>query len=657
MSVAPVTQLWEIDGNVHSLEGYGFGSRYPVATLSLRGRAMESSDIEALDALLLETVLETGCGGEENREPDDPFCATIQWIVGAVYRLQKTADLPVYERGGLLEQDGERARIFIPVVAGGGKAVLELLKNILELIDCRLDGKPPHKTLKRLALVVAEIRKSVQKGSNVRFFVQAAFDMGMPFRELPSRLVQYGQGMRGRWMHSSFSEETSLISARTARNKMHATAILRRAGIPVPEHKMADTEGRAERIAEQFGYPVVIKPADLDGGVGVSAGLQNRGELVRAFNQARRASRSILVEKHVEGRDYRITVFRGEVVSAVERVPGGVTGDGRHTVRELLERLNAEPLRGAGRNAQLKQVAWDNEAIALLEEAGLEANSVPVEGRFVRLRRTANLATGGTPVRVLDRMHPDNRRLAVRAARILRLDIAGIDLLMPDIGRSWREAGGVVCEVNAQPSLGGQTVGGTLYAPILRALVPAGGRIPVVLVLGADASVSIVRAVETALLEKGITVGCRDADGVRIGGDAVRDGYVEPLDAGEMFVIDNSVEAIVLAVDDDSVLFTGLPFARFDMLVLAGTKLGASERSGGNAGEDSMREVLRLVLPACDGRVAPLEGAEAAVDGCHGLTPGVCEAPVSRPQAIENIVSKVGEMLAADENAASASVT
>lgn len=649
MSVAPVKQLWEIDGNVRSLDGYGFGSRYPVAVLSLRGEALESGDLDALDALLLEAVEELESAGERP-EPEDAFHATVRWIVDSVYRLQKTADLPVYERGDVLESDGAHARVFIPMVAGGVKAVLELLRNIAELMDCRAEGKAPHKPLKRLAQIVAEIRKSVQKGSNVRFFVQAAYDMGMPFRELPSRLVQYGQGEAGRWMHSSFSEETSLIAARTARNKMYATAILRRAGIPVPDHKMADTEARAERIAEQFGYPVVVKPADLDGGVGVSAGLQNRSELARAFNQARRASRSILVEKHVEGRDYRVTVFRGEVVSAVERVPGGVSGDGRHTVRELLELLNAEPLRGAGRNAQLKEVTWDNEAIALLEEAGLKANSVPGEGQFVRLRRTANLATGGTPVRVLEQMHPDNRRLAVRAASILRLDIAGVDLLMPDIGRSWRETGGVVCEVNAQPSLGGQTVGGTLYAPILRALVPGDGRIPVVVVVGAGASVPIVRALETALLEKGITVGCRDADGVRIGGEAVRDGYIEPFEAGEMFVIDNSVEAIVLGVDDDSVLFTGLPTARFDLLVLAGKKLDASERSGGDVGEGSMREVLQLVLPGCDGRVLCLEGAETLAGYRLAPAPAVREETLSSSSAVETIVSSVPELRSLHKN-------
>ena len=158
--------------------------------------------------------------------------------------------------------------------------------------------------------------------------------------------------------------------------------------------------------------------------------------------------------RNISGRDYRLNVFNGELIWAIERVPGGVTGDGKSSITKLVELLNSDPLRGEGTHAPLKQLNLDDEARQLLRQYSRDENSVPAEGEFVRLRRNANVATGGTPVSVFDQIHPDNKLLAIRAAAALRLDLAGVDLLIPDIGQSWKLGGAAVCEVNSQPNLG-----------------------------------------------------------------------------------------------------------------------------------------------------------------------------------------------------------
>ncbi len=631
---------WRLEGNALVLKGFGFGSRYPVVVATVRGVALSGKQLEELAGLLYRhlPILKNSVQ-QYSPEAEHAFRSDLQWMLGTVHRMQMIAGQPVYECGRILSIDRDFSKVLLPATARSEKPLLDMLRLLLELMDCQVQAKNPHKHLKRVVQLISDLQKNNPQPSNIKFFIHAAFKAGVPFQELAGQVFQYGQGKRGRLMLSSFSDATPVIASTLSRNKIFTATILSLAGIPVPDHRPANTLDTALAAAHQLGYPVVVKPADLDGGVGVAAGLQSPEELTTAFRSTLEKSRNILVEKHVEGRDYRVTVFQGEVVSAVERVPGGVTGNGRHTVRELVEQLNADPLRGTGRLAQLQRLTWDNEAVTLLKQARLEPNSIPESGRFVRLRRAANLATGGVPVGVIDRIHPDNRLLAVRAAGILRLDIAGVDLLMPDISRSWRETGGVVCEVNSQPSLGGQTLGGTLYTLILGKMVSGNGRIPAAVVLGSAPSCTLVRDLETRLLQKGMVPGCHDSAGVRVNGQVIRDGDIDPFSAGEMLTLDRTADAMVLSVRDGRVLSTGLPFARFDLLVLAGAVSAASDLHEQPDPEITMRELLELLLPCCDGKVVSIEGAAWETDSLRHLTTALWEPEASPDKAMELVTA------------------
>ncbi len=639
----PVTHtIWEQTEKALAFNGYGFGSHYPVIVVSVTGQALPKERLDTLTRLLQKALPELEYSAQSIASlSENPFSMSVEWLLKTLHLAQRAADLPVYECGRILSLERDRARFFLPTELKSVKQALDILRTLLELMENLVHDKNPQKMLKRFVQCVAELKKTSPKGGNIPFFIESALEMGIPFQELPAQFMQYGQGKLGHWMQSSFSEKTPFISAKISRNKLVGAAILRRAGIPVPDHKIAMNPDRALRIAETLGYPVVVKPADLDGGLGVAAGLQNREELVTAFKYAQKLSRNVLVEKHFEGKDYRVTVFQNDVLSAVERVPGGVTGDGKHTVRELVEILNADPLRGEGKHARLKKLMWNNEAIALLKHAGLDGSSIPESGTFVRLRRAANVASGGVPVNVLEKLHPDNKLLAIRAAQALRLDLAGVDLLIPDIEKSWLETGAVVCEVNGQPNLGYKTEEKDLFTPILKKLVPGNGRIPIVVVLGDPTPGKIAGEIEKQLLKEGICIGCNNTNGVRINGKTIMREKATPFTAGQMIIADNTVEAVVLNVNDESVLSTGLPFARFDLLVLAGDHVDLPEETEKPDPDTVMQNLLELILPACDGKVFPVRGKNLPVEQHRQLCPAVWEKPVAVSTAVKKIAAAV----------------
>jgi cyanophycin synthetase len=298
--------------------------------------------------------------------------------------------------------------------------------------------------------------------------------------------------------------------------------------------------------------------------VGVFTFLESSAAVREAFAAASRLSPNLIVQQHIVGNDYRLQVFQGEVFWATQRRPAGVTGDGKHSVRELVKRINADPRRGPVDSSFLKWIILDDETDAWLARQKLDLDAVPAEGRFVRLRGAANVTMGGTIEPVLEIAHPDNVALAVRAARVLRLDLAGVDLLIPDIRRSWRETGAAICEVNAQPEMSPH-----LPSQLLRRLVPGQGRIPVVMVIGGDSSASHCgRLFEAfARLGTGIGIGTMHAS---VSGVQVSSGTLDSFDVAQCLLSDPAVRAIALHVHDQGLMHSGLPFDRIDHVVLAG---------------------------------------------------------------------------------------
>lgn len=443
-------------------------------------------------------------------------------------------------------------------------------------------------------------------GTNTLRFLEAAHVADIPVPAISDIYCQFGWGKNQLLAKSSILSTTHTLPVMIARDKFSSSQILRRGGLPASIHELANSWEQARKIAARLGYPLVVKPADLDGGVGVFAGLRNERQLADAWNEASKHGRKILVEQHCEGEDFRLIVIDGTLRWAVGRQPAGVTGDGQHSIAELVEISNRDPRRGYHATASLRPLTLGDEALGLLEEHGCTIDSIIEAGRFVRLRRASNLSSGGLPVVVTDDVHPDNRALVERAVNLIGLDVAGVDMIIPDIAKSWRDIGGTIIEINAQPQLiaASQT---HLYGDILRARINGSGRIPTALLLTGQDSGLTARLLER-LAEPGFAgVGLAAQGEAYLGGSSIGMSGFSPFQAGQALLMHRDVEALLVVAADDSLLKSGLPFDRFDMLAIAGP---LPEKGDGE--QDILERLIDLVAEHCEGDIvvtgdAPIE--------------------------------------------------
>ncbi len=602
----PPLQALKVTGKAIAVPGCIHGFRSPVVLIPLStGIAGNQPDHLARINALLGKALP---GAEAPPASLSQGPSSMQALVGLAlfwtHELQRAGGLPVFERGRILDhaqRDGSSCWVAVPAIEGTYRAVNHAFGWVLGVINAVLSGVDGRRQLPALTSVLANLGRLAAKASNAPRFLRAAFELGIPSSLVAGTVFQFGQGARARWLDSSFTDETPRLAAALARDKQLCARALRKAGIPVPGHFAVKDAEEAARRARELGYPVVVKPADQDGGVGVAAGLESAEAVSSAFAAARKYSRTILVEKHFQGRDYRLVVFRGKLIWAIERVPGMVTGDGVKTVQALIDQLNADPRRGEGPNAPRKPLQIDDEARRLLADSGLTLDSVPESGRPVYLRRAANVARGGTAEAVFDQVHPDNARLAIRAASALRLDLAGIDLLIPDIRRSWFDTGAAICEVNGQPYLGQRWA--FLYGKILHQLVAGNGRIPIAVVLGAPADSRLAQSIAKKLSAAGLLAGRADRNGASVGAARVARGPLSALAGGQILMVDKTVEAAVLCVNDAGFLRSGLPFDRFDVLVVAGHSLHDGTDQPLTDPPAVMQHLLRALRSSCQGKV------------------------------------------------------
>ena len=251
-------------------------------------------------------------------------------------------------------------------------------------------------------------------------------------------LVQLGQGVHQQRIRATMTSRTAGIAVDIASDKSLTNQLLSAAGLPVPRAEVVETEDEAAAAAARLGFPVVVKPLDGNHGRGVGLNLLDEAAVRSHFAEAKRQSRGgdVVVETYITGNDYRVLVIGGRLAAVAERVPASVTGDGEHTVRQLVETANADPRRGIGHEKVLTRIRLDEAAEALVAEQGLGLDDVPPAGTRVKLALTGNMSTGGTSIDRTMEAHPDNVEIAETAARVVGLDVAGIDFICPDIARA-----------------------------------------------------------------------------------------------------------------------------------------------------------------------------------------------------------------------------
>jgi cyanophycin synthetase len=486
-------------------------------------------------------------------------------------------------------------------VAGGLEAGRRAVDIVGMLVSGQLPEVAPHLDALRKAAEVAGL------GPSTAAIAAEAVRRGIPVRRLGrGSLLVLGHGFRQRRVSATVTSRTSCPAVDLAQDKVMTKSVLAAAGIPTPPGIVVGGPEEAGNALETLGGPVVVKPADGNQGRGVSLNLTSLAAVREAYHLALAHGKKVLVEKQVFGRHYRLLVVDGKVVAAAERFPAQVVGDGGRTVRELVEAANRDPLRGEGHQRPLTRLAIEDTSVRALARQGLDPESVPEAGRAVILRENPNLSTGGTARDVTDEVHPDNARLAVRAACLVGLDVAGVDIVSPTIDRPLGEEGGMVLEVNAAPGLRmhlhpSEGRARDVAGPIVESLFPSSpptrsnsavpsssscrpfiwrrapdkrvsgpwatkpGRIPIVAVTGTNGKTTVCRLIAHILSQSGLCVGLASTGGAWVGGERVRDGDCAGPQTAAAILVDPSVEAAVLETARGGIIRDGLAFDLCDV--------------------------------------------------------------------------------------------
>jgi len=462
-----------------------------------------------------------------------------------------------------------------------GRLAFELAQ---ELCNAALDDKPFD-----LADALARLREldeDVRLGPSTGSIVAAAVKRGIPFRRLTDgSMVQFGWGSRQKRIQAAETSNTSAIAESIAQDKELTKMLLNAAGVPVPNGRVVETVEDAWAAAQEIAAPVVIKPRDGNQGKGVAVNISSHEQIVAAFNAAVKISDEIIVERYLPGHDYRLLVIGKTLVAAARRDPPQVIGDGVHTIRQLVDTVNSDPLRGDGHATSLTKIRFDDIALATLSKQNFDAESIPPQGARIVLRNNANLSTGGTATDVTDDVHPELAARAVAAAQMVGLDICGVDIVCNTVHAPLEEQEGGIVEVNAAPGLRmhltpsygkGRAVGDAIISTMFADGDDA--RIPLVAVAGTNGKTTTVRLITHLLAQKGLRVGMTNTDGVYIDNQRTDTGDCSGPRSARNVLFHPDVDAAVLETARGGVLREGLGFDRCNVAVV--TNIGMGDHLG-----------------------------------------------------------------------------
>lgn len=460
-------------------------------------------------------------------------------------------------------------------------------------------------------------------GPSTAAIVDAARDRRIPHIRLNAgNLVQLGYGARQRRIWTAETDRTSAIGEGIARDKDLTKQLLAACGVPVPEGQVVRSPAEAWEAAQDIGLPVVVKPSDANHGRGVSLELEQQSEIEAAFAIADAEGSEVLVERYVRGNEHRLLVVGGKLAAAARGESLWIMGDGASSVAALIDsQLNADPRRGEAEDLPLETIRLDREPAIrlLLQRQGLDGDAVPAAGRRVLVQRNGNTAFDCT-----HEVHPDVAAMAVLAAKVVGLDIAGIDLVAEDIGKPLHAQGGAIVEVNAGPGLlmhlkpaagrpqpVGQAIADHLFA------AEETGRIPIVGVAGTRGTDVVARLVAWLLHLRGTPVGLACRDGLFLANRRVDSANSAHWEGGQRLLMNRRIEAAVIENGPLSILNDGLAYDRCDVGIVTDMD-GAEALAMHDIQEPSqMEKVLRTqvdvvldhgagVLHAADPQVAAL---------------------------------------------------
>jgi cyanophycin synthetase len=569
---------WSYDRAVHLLVDLGSLEDWPSNTLP----GLVDRLLELLPGLAEHTCSTGRRGGFADRLREGTWLGHVAEHVA----LQLQREAGGEQRRGKTRGAGRRGRYNVVYGYGDEKVGVAAGRLAVRLLNHLVEPDPAFDFQAELERFILTADR-VAFGPSTQALLDEAASRDIPYLRLNDySLVQLGQGVWQQRIRATMTSKTASLAVDVAGDKELTNRLLAAAGLPVPRSVAVRSADGAAAAAARVGWPVVVKPLDGNHGRGVHLDLRDEQAVRAAFEAAREQARRgvALVETYVTGNDYRVLVVGGRMVAVAERVPAHVVGDGRLTVAELVAQTNADPRRGVGHEKVLTRIRVDRAAVDLLRSQGFAMDDVPPEGTMVKLTLTGNMSTGGISIDRTDEAHPDNVEIAEEAARVVGLDVAGIDFIAPDIAEAVRETGGGIVEVNAAPGFRMHThptVGEPQYVakPVLDLLFPPGSpsRIPIIAVTGTNGKTTTARMIAHVFKAMGRKVGLTTTDGILVDERLVLTADASGPRSARMVLQNPRVDFAVFEVARGGILREGLGYERNDVgvvLNVAGDHLG-----------------------------------------------------------------------------------
>lgn len=411
-------------------------------------------------------------------------------------------------------------------------------------------------------------------GPSTRAIMEAAKRYKMPIFQLEdSGFYQIGYGKQGRVIEATIGAQTSCVSADIASDKELTKALLMNQNIPVPDGANVCNVINLLKEGQRIGYPLVLKPRYGCKGKGIILNISSEKELVKAYNNIKKKYDHLIIEKYVEGNDYRVCIVDNNVVAVSLRKPPCVMGDGKQTLKELIRNLNSDPVRGYDHEKPLTKVKIDEELLTFLSKQEISLNKIPLSGDIVPLRQNANLSTGAVAIDCTSKISEENKEICIRAAKAVGLDICGIDIKTKDISEPLSK-NGVIIEINAAPGIrmhlhpskgGMQDVGEAILSLQYNG---APMNIPVISITGTNGKTTTTRLVSHVLKKMGHNVGMTCTDGIYIDGKCIEHGDNTGYCSAKTVLLNKDVDVAVLETARGGLIRRGLAYDVADVAVI-----------------------------------------------------------------------------------------
>lgn len=520
---------------------------------------------------------------EDEGQVPDPEMWLMRWvdalqIRAGMFRIEKPRSLAIASVSDEdHERDSLRLRIAVDLVGGSLQQLLVGLAWSGKLWEWALADGPRQQ---RLALLSSAPPSLPGPKASLVAMARAAKELGVDwhvgnlFSFTPMLVIGRGRGLRR--VSQKITECTGAWGLHLSKQKIQTARLLSQAGLPVIGGALVTTLRQAVELAEQIGYPVVTKPANLDQGKGVVTGIQSRDDLLKAYRRSEAAGSPVLLQPHIKGRDFRFYVVKGRLLAALERIPSQVHGDGRSNVRQLVDAANRD--RGehpisveGGQSIHFNPIKLDQEAKHLLVAQRLTQESVPEDGQVVRMSPTANFSAGGIVRECLAEVHPHNRQLLEKVSRLFRLDLVGIDVIAPSMDVPLQINGGVICEVNGMPGVLPHQLAQperNLMAETLFLLLEDMNQPPLIIVQGGDEAPAVITTLAEDLAPVFPQLAVVDRHGWRQGGVLWSRGDARAFSGQRRALRDPDTDAFLMELDVESVVKHGLAWVKAEVLVL-----------------------------------------------------------------------------------------